>query len=123
MNVVVRAGTAGTGPVIRPDRGGHRVDAVERRGGPRGTKGPDAASTSGGPSERGRAASRDIGPLGEAPARAVPPRGRIVRHRGRVTRRPWRCCTGWPPTRRSHGRTRSIRRRTGTGSEIRRAHR
>ncbi|MET8824354.1 NAD(P)/FAD-dependent oxidoreductase [Streptomyces sp. NPDC004610] len=90
MNVViVGAGMAGTMLAIRLARRGHRVDVVERRGDPRGTNGPDAASISVGLSERGRAALRDIGLLEEALAKAVPMRGRIVHHGGRVTYQPY----------------------------------
>ncbi|MEU3602108.1 NAD(P)/FAD-dependent oxidoreductase [Streptomyces sp. NPDC006798] len=90
MNVViVGAGMAGTMLAIRLARRGHRVDVVERRGDPRATNGPDAASISVGLSERGRAALRDIGLLDEALAAAVPMRGRIVHHGGRVTYQPY----------------------------------
>ncbi len=90
MNVViVGAGMAGTMLAIRLARRGHRVDVVERRGDPRRTNGPEAASISVGLSERGRAALRDIDLLQEALAEAVPMRGRIVHHSGRVTYQPY----------------------------------
>ncbi|MFH8618705.1 FAD-dependent oxidoreductase [Streptomyces sp. NPDC017979] len=90
MNVViVGAGMAGTMLAIRLARRGHGVDVVERRGDPRATNGPDAASISIGLSERGRAALRDIGLLDRALAQAVPMRGRIVHHGGRVTYQPY----------------------------------
>ncbi|MEU5163009.1 NAD(P)/FAD-dependent oxidoreductase [Streptomyces sp. NPDC020875] len=87
--VIVGAGMAGTMLAIRLARRGHRVDVLERRGDPRGTSGPDAASISVGLSERGRAALRDIGLLEEALAGSVPMRGRIVHHGGRVTYQPY----------------------------------
>ncbi|WP_405500097.1 FAD-dependent oxidoreductase [Streptomyces anulatus] len=90
MNVViVGAGMAGTMLAIRLARRGHRVDVVERRDDPRRTNGPEAASISVGLSERGRAALRDIDLLQEALAKAVPMRGRIVHHSGRVTYQPY----------------------------------
>lgn len=90
MNVVIiGAGMAGTMLAIRLARRGHRVDVVERRGDPRGTNGPDAGSISVGLSERGRAALRDIGLLEKALAAAVPMRGRIVHHSGRVSYQPY----------------------------------
>ncbi|MFI9014778.1 FAD-dependent oxidoreductase [Streptomyces griseus] len=90
MNVViVGAGMAGTMLAIRLARRGHRVDLVERRADPRATDGPEAASISVGLSERGRAALRDVGLLDKALAAAVPMRGRIVHHGGRVTHQPY----------------------------------
>ncbi|WP_329025981.1 FAD-dependent oxidoreductase [Streptomyces sp. NBC_00690] len=90
MNIViVGAGMAGTMLAIRLARRGHWVDVVERRGDPRGTNGPEAASISVGLSERGRAALHDIGLLEDALAKAVPMSGRIVHHGGRITYQPY----------------------------------
>lgn len=90
MNIViVGAGMAGTMLAIRLARRGHQVDILERRGDPRGTSGPDAASISVGLSERGRAALRDLGLLEQTLAKAVPMHGRIVHHNGRVTYQPY----------------------------------